>query len=212
VTDTGTGMTAEVRSHIFEPFFTTKPQGQGTGVGLATVYSIVQQMEGSIWVYSEVGQGATFKILFPVVKPGERTEEQAPPEGVTSRGHGRILLVEDDAGVRKFVRIMLENQGFTVLEAANPADALRTAANGATEFDLLLTDVIMPGLNGPELADRVIAMRPGLKVLYMSGYTDRAVRLQDGFEGEAHFIQKPFTPGALGQKLHELLAEPAIAG
>jgi PAS domain S-box-containing protein len=212
VTDTGTGMTEEVRSHIFEPFFTTKPQGQGTGLGLATVYGIVQQMEGSIWVYSEVGQGSTFKILFPVVKPAERAEEQAAPERAGARGHGRILLVEDDAGVRKFVRIMLENQGFTVIETADTEDALRTAANGATEFDLLLTDVIMPGLSGPELADRVIATRPGLKVLYMSGYTDRAVRLQDGFEGGAHFIQKPFTPGALGQKLRELLAEPAIAG
>jgi PAS domain S-box-containing protein len=211
VTDTGTGMTEQVRAHIFEPFFTTKPQGQGTGLGLATVYGIVQQMEGSIWVYSEIGKGATFKILFPAAKPGDRAEEQAPQEWAGARGQGSILLVEDEAGVRKFVRSILEKQGYTVLEAADTEEALRTAADSAAEFDLLLTDVIMPRLNGPELADRVTALRPGLKVLYMSGYTDRTIRLQSGLEGEAHFIQKPFTPGALVQKLRELLRQPAAA-
>jgi PAS domain S-box-containing protein len=211
VTDTGTGMTEEVRGHIFEPFFTTKPQGQGTGLGLATVYGIVQQMGGSIWVYSEMGKGATFKILFPAAEPGDRAEEQAPQEWAGARGQGRILLVEDEAGVRKFVRSILERQGYTVLEAADIDEALRTAADSAAEFDLLLTDVIMPRLNGPELADRVTALRPGLKVLYMSGYTDRTIRLQSGLEGEAHFIQKPFTPGALVQKLRELLKQPASA-
>jgi two-component system cell cycle sensor histidine kinase/response regulator CckA len=211
VTDTGTGMTEQVRAHIFEPFFTTKPQGQGTGLGLATVYGIVQQMEGSIWVYSEMGKGATFKILFPAAKPGDRAEEQAPQEWAGARGQGSILLVEDEAGVRKFVRSILEKQGYTVLEAADTEEALRTAADSAAEFDLLLTDVIMPRLNGPELADRVTALRPGLKVLYMSGYTDRTIRLQSGLEGEAHFIQKPFTPGALVQKLRELLRQPAAA-
>jgi PAS domain S-box-containing protein len=211
VTDTGTGMTEQVRAHIFEPFFTTKPQGQGTGLGLATVYGIVQQMEGSIWVYSEMGKGATFKILFPAAKPGDRAEEQAPQEWAGARGQGSILLVEDEAGVRKFVRSILEKQGYTVLEAADTEEALRTATDSKIEFDLLLTDVIMPRLNGPELADRVIALRPGLKVLYMSGYTDRTIRLQSGLEGEAHFIQKPFTPGALVQKLRELLKQPAAA-
>jgi PAS domain S-box-containing protein len=211
VTDTGTGMTEQVRAHIFEPFFTTKPQGHGTGLGLATVYGIVQQMEGSIWVYSEMGKGTTFKILFPAATPGERAEEQAPQEWAASSGQGRILLVEDEAAVRKFVRGILEMQGYTVLEAADIEEALRMAADGAAEFDLLLTDVIMPRLNGPELADRVTALRPGLKVLYMSGYTDRTIRLQSRIEGEAHFIQKPFTPGALAQKLRELLRPPAAA-
>jgi PAS domain S-box-containing protein len=212
VTDTGTGMTEEVRAHLFEPFFTTKPQGQGTGLGLATVYGIVQQMEGSIWVYSEMGKGATFKILFPAAKPGERAGETEPREWAASRGHGRILLVEDEAGVRKFVRSILEKQGYTVLEAADCDDALRTAADPSTGLDLLLTDVIMPRLNGPELADRITALRPGLKVLYMSGYTDRTIRLQGRLEGEAHFIQKPFTPGALTQKLRELLGQPDALG
>jgi two-component system cell cycle sensor histidine kinase/response regulator CckA len=211
VTDTGTGMTEQVRAHLFEPFFTTKPQGQGTGLGLATVYGIVQQMEGSIWVYSEMGKGATFKILFPAAKPGERAEELAPQELAASSGQGCILLVEDEAAVRKFVRSILEKQGYTVLEAADIDEALRIAADRAAEFDLLLTDVIMPRLNGPELADRITALRPGLKVLYMSGYTDRTIRLQSGLEGEAHFIQKPFTPGALAQKVRELLKQPAAA-
>ncbi len=204
VTDTGTGMTEEVRTRLFEPFFTTKPQGQGTGLGLATVYGIVQQMEGSIWVYSELGKGTTFKILFPSVETGERAEVPPMPERA-AHGEGGILLVEDEPAVRKFVRSMLEKQGYRVIEAADADDALNIVRDSAAVFDLLLTDVIMPRMNGPDLAERVTALRPGAKVLYMSGYTDRAVRLQDRLGGEANFIQKPFTPAALGQKLRELM-------
>jgi two-component system, cell cycle sensor histidine kinase and response regulator CckA len=205
VTDTGTGMTEEVRAHIFEPFFTTKPQGQGTGLGLATVYGIVQQMEGSIWVYSELGKGTTFKILFPAAADGERTEGAAPLDRPHAHGVERILLVEDEQAVRKFVRTMLEKQGYTVIEAMDTDEALRIAADKSVAFDLMLTDVIMPRLNGPELAAQVTQFRPDLRVLYMSGYTDRAIRLQDRLGGDAHFIQKPFTPAALGQKLRQLL-------
>jgi PAS domain S-box-containing protein len=205
VTDTGTGMTEEVRAHIFEPFFTTKPQGQGTGLGLATVYGIVQQMEGSIWVYSEPGKGTTFKILFPAALEGARAEAAALTDRPHSHGVERILLVEDEQAVRKFVRTMLEKQGYTVIEAVDTDEALRLAADQSVAFDVLLTDVIMPRLHGPELAAQVTQLRPDLPVLYMSGYTDRAIRLQDRLGGEAHFIQKPFTPAALGQKLRQLL-------
>ena len=206
VTDNGTGMTEEVRAHIFEPFFTTKPQGQGTGLGLATVYGIVQQLEGSIWVYSELGKGTTFKILFPSVPEGTRDADDArtvhPQKGVE-----RILLVEDEGPVRKFVRTMLEKQGYTVVEAVDSEEALRIAGDRSAAFDLLLTDVIMPRLNGPDLAAQILEKRPMLPVLYMSGYTDRAIRLQDRLGGEAHFIQKPFTPASLAQKLRQLLVK-----
>jgi two-component system, cell cycle sensor histidine kinase and response regulator CckA len=205
VTDTGTGMSAEVVSHIFEPFYTTKPQGRGTGLGLATVYGIVQQMEGSIWVYSEPGRGTTFKIFFPVVEGNGLSESEAPEARRVSRGQETILLVEDEEGVRKFVRTMLEKQGYTVVEAADTEKALGLAADFPAPIDLLLTDVIMPRMNGPELAEHVAALRPGLKVLFMSGYTDRTIRLQDRLTDDSHFIQKPFTPNLLGQKLRELL-------
>jgi CheY-like chemotaxis protein len=206
VTDTGIGMTEEARAHIFEPFFTTKPPGQGTGLGLATVYGIVQQLDGTIWVYSEAGKGTTFKILFPAASAAEH-EATAPAETPSEgRGEERILLVEDEQAVRKFVRAMLEKQGYTVLEAGTPEEALRIAADRSVEFDAVLTDVIMPRLNGPELAERISDMRPEVRVLYMSGYTDRAVRLEDRLGGEANFIQKPFTPAGLGQKLRQLLS------
>ena len=205
VTDTGTGMDAGVLSHIFEPFYTTKPQGRGTGLGLATVYGIVQQMEGSIWVYSEPGRGTTFKIFFPVVEGSGRSDVEAPEGRMVSRGQETILLVEDEEGVRKFVRTMLEKQGYTVVEAADTEKALSLATDFPDRIDLLLTDVIMPRMNGPELAGRIAAIRPGLKVLFMSGYTDRTIRLQDRLADNTHFIQKPFTPNLLGRRLRDIL-------
>ena len=205
VTDTGMGMSAEVRERLFEPFFTTKPQGQGTGLGLATVYGIVQQMGGSIWVYSEPGKGSTFKILFPVAQAGDGAEQAAPQVTAAAGGAERILLVEDEPAVRKFVRGMLEKHGYNVIDSVDTEDALRIAADRSVSIDLLLTDVIMPRMNGPALAEQVAALRPGIKVLYMSGYTDRAIRLHDRLGGDANFIQKPFTPASLGQKLRELL-------
>jgi len=177
VSDTGIGMSVEVRSHIFEPFYTTKPQGHGTGLGLATVYGIVQQMEGTIWVYSEPQKGSTFKIFFPVAQGAAVAEEMAKEEQAVAGGRERILLVEDEEGVRKFIRIMLEKQGYTVLEAANADEALSIAAGAAGPIDLVLTDVIMPRMNGPEVAQQISRLRAGIKVMFMSGYTDRSISL-----------------------------------
>jgi PAS domain S-box-containing protein len=207
VTDTGVGMSPEVQAHIFEPFFTTKPQGEGTGLGLATVYGIVQQMEGSIWVYSEPGKGTTFKIFFPLVQEGAACEAEIAEEKVPAGGQETILLVEDEEGVRKFVRSMLEKQGYTVLAAANTDEALAIAAQNQDAIELLLTDVIMPQMNGTELAERIQAWKPGLNVLFMSGYTDRAMRLQDRLAKNAAFIQKPFTPNALAEKVRGILGK-----
>ena len=209
VTDTGTGMSAEVRTHIFEPFYTTKPQGEGTGLGLATVFGIVQQLEGTIWVYSEPGKGSIFKIFFPVVQAGVPLEQEIREESLASRGQETILLVEDEDGVRKFVRTMLEKQGYTVLEAASPDEALALVSHQPNRIDMMLTDVIMPRMNGPELAERASLLRPGLRVLFMSGYTDRTVRLQERFDDESTFIQKPFTPNSLARKVRELLGKSA---
>jgi two-component system cell cycle sensor histidine kinase/response regulator CckA len=209
MTDTGTGMSAEVRSHIFEPFYTTKPQGKGTGLGLATVFGIVQQLEGTIWVYSEPGKGTTLKVLFPAAQAGAKAEPEVPEERIWSGGHETVLLVEDEDGVRKFVRAMLEKQGYTVLEAADTDEALSLGAHSADRIDLLLTDVIMPRMNGPELAERMSRLRPGLIVLFMSGYTDRTIRLHDQFGDGANFIQKPFTTYSLTKKVRELLGKSA---
>ncbi len=205
VTDTGTGMSREVQTRLFEPFFTTKPQGKGTGLGLATVYGIVQQMEGSIFVYSEPGKGSTFKILLPVAGPSAAKEEEEMAAPSSLAGRETILLVEDEDGVRKFVRSMLERQGYRILEAAHGEAALAIAAEPANTIDLLLTDVIMPRMNGPDLADQLGRIRPRLKVLFMSGYTDRSIRLQDRLNDDSNFIQKPFTPTALARKVRELL-------
>jgi CheY-like chemotaxis protein len=207
VTDTGVGMSPEVQAHIFEPFFTTKPQGEGTGLGLATVYGIVQQMEGTIWVYSEPGKGTTFKIFFPVIQEGMRSEVELAEEALPAGGQVTILLVEDEEGVRKFVRSMLEKQGYTVLPAANTEEAMALFTEKSESIDLMLTDVIMPRMNGTELAERVRALKPDVKVLFMSGYTDRAMRLHERLASSALFIQKPFTPNSLAQKVREILGK-----
>jgi PAS domain S-box-containing protein len=213
VTDTGSGMSEEVRSRIFEPFFTTKPQGKGTGLGLATVYGIVQQMEGSIWVYSEPDKGTTFKILFPSAEPGERSESDAPRHAAEAGGKEGILLLEDEPAVRKFVRALLERQGYTVFEAADCDAAFKIASDAAAKFELLLTDVVMPRMNGAQIAAQIEALRPGVRVLYMSGYTDRTIHLHDRIGAQANFIQKPFTPAGLAKKLRELLtASGAVDG
>ncbi|MDE3168411.1 MAG: PAS domain S-box protein [Acidobacteriota bacterium] len=205
VSDTGTGMSPEVQARIFEPFFTTKEPGAGTGLGLATVYGIVQQIQGTIWVYSEPGRGSTFKILLPVKASGAEMAVPAAEESAPGASGEVILLVEDEAGVRKFVRAMLERHGYRVLEAAGPEEALVLGAGPAERIDALLTDVVMPRMNGPELAARLTAARPGLKVMFMSGYTDRAIRLHDQLAADAAYVQKPFTPQTLTAKLSQLL-------
>ena len=212
ITDTGIGMTAEVQSHIFEPFFTTKGPGEGTGLGLATVYGIVQQMEGVIWVYSEPGAGTTFKILLPAVSRPEIADAAAAGETAPAVTGETILLVEDEAGVRKFVRAMLEKHGYRVLEPADTIQALEIASDSREHIDLLLTDMVMPKMNGAELAERVGLLRPGIKVLFMSGYTDRAIRLQDRLAPDAMFLQKPFTPKMLTAKIRELIRGQAESG
>jgi two-component system, cell cycle sensor histidine kinase and response regulator CckA len=203
ITDSGTGMTPEVQSHIFEPFFTTKPAGKGTGLGLATVYGIVKQAKGAIFVYSEPCRGTTFKIVFPVATDVPVEEVELVPAIARPGGARTVLVVEDEEPVRKLVRKILEEDGYQVLEAVDGGEALMTVDENQREIDLVLTDVVMPGVGGPELITRLRETRPGLKVLYMSGYTDRTVPLEQ--DAGAAFIQKPFTPAQLGQKLREVL-------
>ncbi len=205
VSDTGCGMDTETQSRIFEPFFTTKPEGRGTGLGLSTVYGIVKQSDGYIWVYSEPGRGTTFKIYLPrvdqeatAVEPGEATVE-AP------RGTETVLLVEDQEMVRDMVREALEMSGYAVLAASGGADALALAAGHRGPIHLLVTDVVMPGMSGRELAERLSTVRPTLRVLFMSGYTDDAISRHGILEEGVTFLQKPFTPDALSRKVRELL-------
>jgi PAS domain S-box-containing protein len=202
VTDTGVGMTAEVHAHIFEPFYTTKEAGKGTGLGLATVYGIVKQAGGSIFVYSELSHGTTFKILFPRVVGPAAVETDAEEAAHPAEG-GTVLLVEDEDAVRTFVRTMLDERGYRVLEATNGEEARDQLARHGHEVDLILTDVVMPKVNGPDLIASIRAAYPGVKVLYMSGYTDRTVPLEG--DAGAAFIQKPFTPNQLEQKIREVV-------
>ncbi len=205
VSDTGMGLDQEARDHLFEPFFTTKAKGKGTGLGLATVYGIVKQSGGEIWVDSEPGQGARFEIYFPRAEKASKKHKDAPDLSKPRGGSETILLVEDDPEVRKLARNMLAPFGYRVLEAASPAEALAIWKNGHLLIDLLLTDVIMPQMSGRELADRLAESRPGLKVLYMTGYSDDVV-LQRGVEaGKVPVLQKPFTREALGTRVRAVL-------
>ncbi|MBN9122644.1 MAG: PAS domain S-box protein [Planctomycetes bacterium] len=203
VSDTGTGMTDAVKARVFEPFFTTKEQGKGTGLGLAMVYGAVKTHGGHVSVYSELNVGSTFKILLPAT-----FEAVAPRSGevrLAPRGSETILLAEDDDTVRKFARLALEAQGYAVLDGGSGADALRTAADYRGPIHLLVTDVVMPGVGGRELADTLRTRHPGLKVLYVSGYTDDAIVRHGIVEATDAFLQKPFTPLALARKVRAVL-------
>ncbi len=191
VSDTGVGMSAEVKSHLFEPFFTTKETGRGTGLGLSTVYGIVKQSEGSVWVYSEAGQGTTFKILFPAVGAEGKPASAAPVKAPS--GNETILLVEDEPAVRGFARLTLERHGYTVLEAANGRQALELARQHTGPIHLVLADVVMPEMGGPELAKQFGARHPSVPVLFMSGYPNHSGQQ----EGPAAYLQKPFTSATL---------------
>jgi CheY-like chemotaxis protein len=195
VSDTGHGMDKETLSHIFEPFFTTKGVGQGTGLGLSTVYGIVKQSDGYVWVYSEPGQGTTFKIYLPV-RAGEaatsKTRALAPP----ARPGECILIVEDEMPVRYMMRRALEDAGYGVLEAGSATEALEIVVN-TSQISLILADVIMPGQSGRELADQISEVRPGIPVLFTSGYTDEDIERRGLLKPGAAFLQKPVTPDVL---------------
>ena len=211
VSDTGCGMTAEVRERLFEPFFTTKGPGKGTGLGLATVYGIVKQSGGSVFVYSEPGQGTTFKVYLPLSeKLAAARSNEAGPQRKTPAGTETILLVEDEAALRKLGSEVLVAAGYRVLAAENAEAALALFAR-TPEVHLLLTDVVMPGMGGRALAERLTATRPEMKVLYVSGYTDDAVIRHGVLQEQVAFLQKPFTPHSLSVKVREVL-DGVVAG
>jgi CheY-like chemotaxis protein len=209
ISDTGAGMDAETQNHIFEPFFTTKGL-KGTGLGLSTVYGIVKQSEGYIWVYSEPGKGTTFKVYLPRVNYiGEPVSVQpaaAPPKA--EYGHETVLLVEDEAKLRGLARQSLEGQGYTVIEAGDGIEAMQQAQAHRGPIHLLLTDVIMPGMNGRELAGQLAPRRPEMRVLYMSGYTENAIGHNGMLDEGINLLQKPFTLAAMKAKVREVLDTP----
>jgi PAS domain S-box-containing protein len=204
VSDTGCGMDEAVKARIFEPFFTTKEAGKGTGLGLATVYGIVNQSGGSIYVYSEVGRGTTFKIYLPLVDAKTPSAPQTAPGKIPS-GKETLLLVEDEEVVRAMTRQILETCGYRILEAGHGAEAIQTCEQSQGPIHLLVTDVVMPGIGGRQLAETLRSKHPELKVLFLSGYTDDAVVRHGVLEAGTNFLQKPFTPSSLAQKVREVL-------
>jgi signal transduction histidine kinase/CheY-like chemotaxis protein len=206
VSDTGHGMSAETKQHIFEPFFSTKEQGEGTGLGLATVFGVVKQHQGNIQVYSEPGSGSTFKIYLPqITQPGQFGEPTSITEPVSLYGKETVLVVEDEDMVCNLVCETLEAYGYNVLKARNPDEGLQRAADYPNPIHLLLTDVILPHINGQQLYQRVMRVRPGIRVLYMSGYTDNVIVHHGVLDKRVNFLQKPFTIRHLLQKVRMAL-------
>ncbi len=205
VSDNGCGIDGETQARIFEPFFTTKEAGKGTGLGLSTVYGIVKQSGGNIWVYSEVGRGTTFKIYLPRVDESAHDYLQPAGSEETIQGTETILLAEDEEMVRKLAREVLELYGYRVLEAANGEAALLICESYSEPIQLLISDVIMPEMSGRELSDRLAKIRPEMKVLYMSGYTDDAIVHQGVLDEGTNFMQKPFSADALAHKVRDVL-------
>lgn len=212
VTDNGCGMDAETQAHIFEPFFTTKEKGKGTGLGLATVYGIVKQSGGYVWVYTEPGRGTSFKVYLPRIEDEQtaRGRDGKSDAQELPRGSETVLLVEDEKGVRELAREYLELTGYTVIAAEDGHTALELAAMHVGPIQLLMTDVVMPGISGRELAGRVKTIRPEIKVLFMSGYTDQAVVHHGILDTDAALLQKPFTMAALAAKLREILSTEMV--
>jgi CheY-like chemotaxis protein len=205
VSDTGAGMDKAVLDHLFEPFFTTKPRGRGTGLGLSTCYGIVKQNRGSISVYSEPGHGTTFKVCLPAVpeaKPDQPEAEQAYDQ---YNGVETILAVEDDGTVRNIIVRILEDRGYTVLAAANGREAIKVANGYSGTIHLLLSDVIMPLMGGKELSQRISELRPGIRTVFMSGYTDNSIVHHGVLDPGVEFIQKPFSPLTLEKNVREVL-------
>jgi PAS domain S-box-containing protein len=206
ITDTGTGISKETRRHLFEPFFTTKETGKGTGLGLSTTYGIVKQSKGYIWVYSEPGRGTTFKVYLPRASRSAQPLTAAATAGLPLRqSSGTVLLVEDEAGVRRLSKRILDSAGYRVLQASNGDDAERVFLEHDGAVDLVVTDVIMPGCGGPELLRRLQARAPGIKVLYMSGYTEQSASHKFGLGVGVPFVQKPFTAAALVRQVRDAL-------
>ena len=204
VSDTGTGMTEDVRSRIFEPFFTTKLAGKGTGLGLSTVYGIVRQLSGHIDVYSEVGQGTVFKIYLPWAGDGATAAAGTGQAAAYPSGHEHVLVVEDDAAVREIIGHVLSTHGYQVTPAATAAAALAHVQTGAA-VDLVVSDVMMPGMSGPAMVETITRLRPSVRVLFLSGYTEEASALTGLRPAHVAFLQKPFSFSALLSKTREVL-------
>jgi CheY-like chemotaxis protein len=205
VTDTGGGMDEQTQRHIFEPFFTTKEVGKGTGLGLSTVYGIVKQSGGDIMVYSEIGHGTTFKIYLPCVDEIVQIPRWIDDGGEILSGTETVLVVEDEEVVRDLVRDILTGNGYKVLVADSGKAALSICETYLEPINLLLTDVIMPGISGPKMRDQLVDLLPDLKILFMSGYTDDSIASAGVLESGAAFIEKPFTPDGLTRKVREVL-------
>lgn len=211
VSDNGCGMDKETQSHLFEPFFTTKEKGKGTGLGLSTVYGIVKQSGGNIWVYSEPGQGTSFKIYLPkAAEAGKKKYRPIDPPRISQRkGTETILLVEDEKAVRTMIRKTLQSNGYTVLEAHHGQEALHICDQYSGPIHLMVTDVVMPQMSGKELAEKLTPKRPEMKVLYMSGYPDNSIVQHGVLEQGTQFLQKPFTFNALEAKVRKILDKPS---
>ena len=209
VGDNGVGMSRDTREHAFDPFFTTKEAGKGTGLGLATVYGIVKQSGGYVWIYSEPGHGTTLKLYFPEVSSSAafKTGEYKIVANEQARGSETILLVEDEAAVRGLTSRILEKQGYRVIVAQHGREAMDIATKEEGRIDLVLTDIVMPGMNGRGLVERLAGIRPRIKSLYMSGYTDDDIIRRGFIEPSKSFLQKPFTSDALLQTVRKVLDE-----
>jgi PAS domain S-box-containing protein len=208
ITDNGCGMDEKTKAHMFEPFFTTKEFGKGTGLGLSTVYGIMKQSGGFVWVYTELGIGTTFKICFPTVRTVHETESPSDNFEKIDNASETILIVEDDAGLLEVTHRSLEAVGYAILSARNPEEAIRIAESHPGPIHLMVTDVILPGINGAQLASQLSRLRPEMKVLFVSGYTDEYIVRHGVLEPGLAFLQKPFSPKALNRKVGEMLAAP----